>query len=167
MLRSIGLTVALFILWLLLSGIYTPLIISLGVVSSILVAWIAHRMDVIDHEGFPIHLSWNAVTYWPWLLWEIVKANIYVSRIIIKKDMPISPTLFRIAASQVTELGQVTYANSITLTPGTVSIAVDDGMIDVHALTAEAADDLMIGRMDRRACKMEGSQPPEPQGKAD
>ncbi|MAI11142.1 MAG: hypothetical protein CBD27_01890 [Rhodospirillaceae bacterium TMED167] len=164
MARSISLSVALFIFWLLLSGVYTPLIISLGAISSVFVAWIAHRMDVADHEGFPIHLGWNALTYWPWLLWEIVKANIDVARIILKKDLAISPTLFRIPASQMTEVGQVTFANSITLTPGTVAIAVGDGMIDVHALTAEAADELTTGRMDRRACQMEGTGSPTREG---
>ena len=156
MARSIGLGIALFVLWLLLSGIYTPLLIVLGIFSSALVAWIAHRMNVADHEGFPIHFTWKAITYWPWLLWEIVKANIDVSRIIIKKEPSISPILFRIPANQSTELGQVTYANSITLTPGTVSIAVGEGMIDVHALTKEAADDLKTGRMNERACRLEG-----------
>ena len=157
MARSIGLGIALFVLWLLLSGIYTPLLIILGIFSSALVAWIAHRMNVADHEGFPIHFTWKAITYWPWLLWEIVKANIDVSRIIIKKEPSISPILFRIPADQSTELGQVTYANSITLTPGTVSIAVGEGMIDVHALTQEAADDLKTGRMNERACRFEGN----------
>ena len=156
MARSIGLGIALFVLWLLLSGIYTPLLIILGIFSSALVAWIAHRMNVADHEGFPIHFTWKAITYWPWLLWEIVKANIDVSCIIIKKEPSISPILFRIPADQSTELGQVTYANSITLTPGTVSIAVGEGMIDVHALTQEAADDLKTGRMNERACRLEG-----------
>jgi multicomponent Na+:H+ antiporter subunit E len=155
--RSIGLGIALFVLWLLLSGIYTPLLIILGIFSSTLVAWIAHRMNVADHEGFPIHFTWTAISYWPWLLWEIVKANINVSRIIIKKEPSISPILFRIPADQNTELGQVTYANSITLTPGTVSIAVGEGMIDVHALTQEAADDLKSGRMNERACRLEGN----------
>ena len=114
-------------------------------------------MNVADHEGFPIHFTWKAITYWPWLLWEIVKANIDVSRIIIKKEPSISPILFRIPADQSTELGQVTYANSITLTPGTVSIAVGEGMIDVHALTKEAADDLKTGRMNERAWRLEGN----------
>ncbi|SVE46361.1 uncharacterized protein METZ01_LOCUS499215, partial [marine metagenome] len=121
--RSIGLATVLFVLWLLLSGIYTPLLITLGAFSSVLVAWIAYRMDVVDHEGFPIHLSWKALTYWPWLIWEIIKANIDVSRVILKKEISVQPILFRTAADQKTELGQVTYANSITLTPGTVSIA--------------------------------------------
>tara|TARA_B100000809_G_scaffold236828_1_gene256137 strand:- start:240 stop:740 length:501 start_codon:yes stop_codon:yes gene_type:complete len=155
--RSIGLAATLLVLWLLLSGIYSPFLITLGVFSSILVAWIAHRMDVADHEGFPVHLSWKAITYWPWLFWEIVKANIDVARIILKKEISIRPLLFRTPADQKSELGQVTYANSITLTPGTVSIAVGESMIDVHALTQEAADDVQKGHMNRRVCQMESS----------
>ena len=113
MARSIGLATVLFVLWLLLSGIYTPLLITLGAISSVFVAWIAYRMDVVDHEGFPIHLSWKALTYWPWLIWEIIKANLDVSRVILKKEISVQPILFRTAAGQKTELGQVTYALSL------------------------------------------------------
>ena len=75
MFRSIFLAVVLFLLWLVLSGIYTPILIAFGVLSSIIVAWIAYRMDVADHEGFPIQLSWKAISYWPWLIIEIIKSN--------------------------------------------------------------------------------------------
>ena len=156
MFRKLGLAVVLFALWLLLSGIYQPLLISLGIISSLLVAWIAHRMDVADHEGFPIHLGAKAVTYWPWLMWEIIKANIDVALIIIKPKLQITPTMFRSPASQKTEVAQVTYANSITLTPGTISVAVADGMVEVHALTTKSANEVISGRMDNRVCQMEG-----------
>ena len=156
MFRKLGLAITLFIFWLLLSGIYQPLIISFGIASSLLVAWIAHRMDVIDHEGFPIHLGAKAVSYWPWLIWEIIKANIDVAAIIIKPKLPITPTMFNSPASQKTEVGQVTYANSITLTPGTISVGVADGIVEVHALTSQSADDVITGRMDKRVSQMEG-----------
>ena len=156
MFRKLGLAITLFIFWLLLSGIYQPLIIAFGIASSLLVAWIAHRMDVIDHEGFPIHLGAKAVSYWPWLIWEIIKANIDVAAIIIKPKLPITPTMFNSPASQKTEVGQVTYANSITLTPGTVSVGVADGIVEVHALTSQSADDVITGRMDKRVSQMEG-----------
>ena len=157
MFRKLGLAITLFIFWLLLSGIYQPLIISFGIASSLLVAWIAHRMDVIDREGFPIHLGAKAITYWPWLIWEIIKANIDVAAIIIKPKLPITPTMFNSHASQKTEVGQVTYANSITLTPGTISVGVTDGMVEVHALTSQSADDVITGRMDKRVSQMEGN----------
>ena len=156
MFRKLGLAITLFIFWLLLSGIYQPLIISFGIASSLLVAWIAHRMDVADHEGFPIHLGAKAITYWPWLIWEIIKANIDVAAIIIKPKLSITPTMFNSHASQKTEVGQVTYSNSITLTPGTISVGVTDGMVEVHALTSQSADDVMTGRMDKRVSQMEG-----------
>ena len=157
MFRKFGLAVALFIFWLLLSGIYQPLIISFGLASSLLVAWIAHRMDVADHEGFPIQLGLKTITYWPWLIWEIIKANFNVAIIIIKPKLNITPTLFNSPASQKTEVGQVTYANSITLTPGTISVGVGDGLVEVHALTSDSADDVSSGRMDKRVCQMEGN----------
>ena len=156
MFQKLGLAITLFIFWLLLSGIYQPLIISFGIASSLLVAWIAHRMDVIDHEGFPIHLGTKAVTYWPWLIWEIIKANIDVAAIIIKPKLPITPTMFSSHASQKTEVGQVIYANSITLTPGTISVGIADGMVEVHALTSQSADDVITGRMDKRVSQIEG-----------
>ena len=155
MFRSIFLAVVLFLLWLVLSGIYTPILISFGVLSAIIVAWIAYRMDVADHEGFPIQLSWKAVSYWPWLIVEIIKSNIAVAGLILGSRENIKPILIRIPANQKTELGQVTYANSITLTPGTVSIAVGENMIDVHSLSKAAAEDLKQGVMHDKVCRLE------------
>ena len=113
-------------------------------------------MDVVDHEGVPIHLGPRAITFMPWLVWEILKANIDVALIIIKPKLEISPVMFRSAASQKTEIGLVAYANSITLTPGTITVAVNDGSVDVHSLTAGAAEEVISGRMDKRVCQMEG-----------
>jgi multicomponent Na+:H+ antiporter subunit E len=154
--RALSLSAVLFVLWLLLSGHYDPLLLSLGAGSCFFVAWIAYRMDVVDHEGHPIHLTWRAAIYWPWLLWEIVKANIDVAKIVLDPELPISPQVFTVEASQVDDLGRVIYANSITLTPGTVSIDVKHATIQVHALTQELADSLLTGEMDRRATEMEG-----------
>jgi multicomponent Na+:H+ antiporter subunit E len=95
--------------------------------------------------------------YWPWLLWEIVKANLEVARLILAPRMAISPTVIKVKASQPDELGQVIYANSITLTPGTVSIDVRDATIEVHAITREMAEGLQTGEMDRRVTQMEGA----------
>ena len=112
-------------------------------------------MDVADHEGFPIQLSWKAITYWPWLIIEIIKSNIAVARIILGPRENIKPILIRIPANQKTELGQVTYANSITLTPGRVSIAVGENMIDVPSLSKAAAQDLQQGVMHDKVCRLE------------
>ena len=91
------------------------------------------------------------------LLWAIVKANIDVAWRILRPTMPISPRLIEVSAGQSSDLGRVIYANSITLTPGTVSVEMDGGKILVHALTKEAADDVESGDMDRRVTKLEGA----------
>jgi multicomponent Na+:H+ antiporter subunit E len=143
-------------MWLLLSGHFEPLLLGFGVASVIVVVAISWRMDVVDREGHPIHLGRGALTYIPWLLVEIAKSNINVARQIVDPRLPISPKRLKVKASQKSELGQVVYANSITLTPGTVSLIVEDGYIDVHALTAASAESLAAGEMDRRVTAMMG-----------
>ncbi len=157
MVHAVSLSVVLYVLWLLLSGHYNPLLLILGAVSCIFVAWIAYRMDVTDREGHPIHLTWRSLVYWPWLFWEIVKANLEVARLIVSPRLAISPRVIKVKASQPDDLGQVIYANSITLTPGTVSIDVRDATIEVHAITREMAEGLMTGEMDRRVALMDGA----------
>lgn len=155
--HAISIALVLYGLWLLLSGHYVPLLLILGVVSVVFVALIAIRMDIADAEGHPIHLGPKAALwYWPWLVWEIIKANITVTRQILNPRLPISPTVVRVKATQKSALGRVIYANSITLTPGTVSIDIDGPTISVHALTRDAAKELKRGEMDRRVTEFVG-----------
>ena len=113
------------------------------------------RMDVVDHEAVPVHLTFSVLLYWPWLLWEIVKANIDVTKRVLG-FAPISPTMVRIKATQKTDLGLVIFANSITLTPGTISMDVEhDGHILVHAISKEGTVGLEGGEMDRRVTALE------------
>ncbi|GGF51831.1 cation transporter [Terasakiella brassicae] len=156
MANSISLWVFLYAFWFLLSGHTEPLLLGFGAVSCTLVVYIAHRMDVIDHEGHPSHLSLKILPYWAWLSWEIVKANIDVAKVILSPKLPISPVMFKTKANQKRELGQVIYANSITLTPGTVTVNLEDGILEVHALTIQGAKDVLSGEMDRRVCQVKG-----------
>lgn len=156
--RSLSLFILLCLTWLLWSGFYTSLLLALGALSCLLVVVLCRRMAIIDPEGHPNHLLLGLLTYIPWLAWETVKANIDISWRIIQPNLPISPRIIRIKASQKTHLGQVIYANSITLTPGTVSVEVEEGEITVHALTAQTADSLLDGTMDRRVTRLEDEQ---------
>ncbi len=157
MLHAASLAVALSVLWLLLSGHFTePLLLGLGLASVITVVFIAHRMDLADREGHPVHLSWRALIYWPWLIKEIVMANIEVAKAIARTSMDIEPTVIRLRASQASELGRVIYANSITLTPGTVTIDLEGDELTVHALTRGSKEGLETGEMDRRVTAMAG-----------
>ena len=156
MIHTLALTTGLVLLWLLLSGYFLALILALGIASIVLVVWIAHRMDVVDHESHPIHMAFKGLIYFPWLMWEIVKANIDVALAIIKGKNAIAPKTMRVTASQRSDVGLVTYANSITLTPGTVTVYVDGDMFLVHALTNGSADGLETGDMDKRVTALEG-----------
>ena len=148
--------VALAVVWLLWSGHYTALLVGLGLCSCVLVAAVSARMGIADGEGHPIHLLGRSVLYWPWLLWSIARANVAVARCILHPRLPISPTLVQVRAGQKSTLGRVVYANSITLTPGTVSLDVSGDLISVHALTRASAGELLSGAMDRRVSAMEG-----------
>ena len=146
----------LFGIWLLWSGHYTPLPISLGVVSCLLVVLLSCRMNIVDEEGVPIEMGLRPfIFYAPWLFKEIVMANIDVAWRILDPRLPILPTLIRVTASQKGDLGRVIYANSITLTPGTVSIDMEGDQITVHALSYEGAVEDMSGEMDRRVSNLE------------
>lgn len=155
--HAISLAVVCFIVWLLLSGHYVPLILTFGIVSTVVVVAITSRMDIANREGQPVHLLRMILSYWPWLVWEIVKANLMVVRCILSPSLPIRPTLVSVRASQKSTLGKVVYANSITLTPGTVAINIEGDHIKVHALTRAAAQDLKRGIMDRRVTKFVGT----------
>ena len=150
MLRTISLFVILYIMWLLLSGHQEPLMLILGLFSVAVVTLVSARMKVIDREGHPMDLSWRILSYWPWLIYTIVRSNIDVARIILSPRMRISPTVTSLPCHLQTGLGQATYANSITLTPGTVCLKIDDSHVEIHALTKDMANDLKSGLMEQR-----------------
>ena len=127
-----------------------------GAASSVLVVFIAARMEVTDREGLPFHVGGRFFVYFPWLMKEIFVANLHVAKIILDPKLPITPILVHYRASQETDLGRAIYANSITLTPGTVSIDLSGDRITVHALTDAAAQGLATGEMDRRVQRLEG-----------
>lgn len=142
--------------WLLDSGHYTPLLIGFGVLSSAAVVVLSYRMGIIDSEGVPIHMLGRALRYFPWLVRAVFKANVDVARRILRRQPDISPRIIETPTSQKTDLGRVLYANSITLTPGTVSIRVHSDRITVHAIADEVAEELLEGEMDRQVTRMEG-----------
>jgi multicomponent Na+:H+ antiporter subunit E len=155
--HTISLALVLAVTWLLLSGIYdNPLILGLGVVSVAVVVLVSRRMDLVDREGTPIHLSARALIYGPWLLWEIMKASVDVARHAFNPKLNIDPTLIRLPTRLRSDLSRVIYANSITLTPGTVTVSVEPDVLIVHALTREGAASLEEGEMERRVAAYSG-----------
>jgi multicomponent Na+:H+ antiporter subunit E len=156
LLRAISLFVTLLVFWLLLSGHYGAFLIGVGFACAGAMLWLARRMDLMDQEGHPIQFGAGVLWYWPWLAKEIVKSGWSVSRVILDPRLPIEPQLVRFKPSQRTDVGLATHANSITLTPGTISLEVAPGEFLVHALTRESAAGACAGGdMDLRVARLE------------
>ena len=149
----LSLTLAVF--WLANSGHHTTLMLSLGAISIALIVYIAHRMDAVDHEAQPLHLTLKIPGYYAWLIKEIFLANLTVIKHIWLGNKSISPVFATITASQKTEMGKVIYANSITLTPGTVTVNIEGDQFLIHALLRESIKDLEAGEMDKRVTQLE------------
>ena len=153
--KALLLFVFYFVIWLLLSGHYDPLLLALGVLSCITCLYVTWKAKFIDEEGLPLHLLIRLPIYTVWLFKEIIKANIDTAKIIILNNP--DPQNFRVKSSQKTEAGKVTYANSITLTPGTVTTELDGDILEVHALSSDMADDVKSGVMDKKVSWLEGN----------
>jgi len=156
-LRHISLGGFLFAFWLALSGHYTLWLISAGVVSAAVCVYAAGRVKIVDHEGHPVELLAATLTYYPWLIVEIIKSAWSVTTVILQPGLPISPTMTVITANQKTSSGIATLGNSITLTPGTITVGVSGKELTVHALVEDGAHDLEAGGMNTRVAQFEGA----------
>lgn len=153
--HALSLTASLMLFWLMMSGDFSVLNLALGLASSLLVVAISSRMDVVDHESQPFHLTPRLPMYWGWLTPRVIKSNLDVTRRIWTPGKSISPNLVALKLSQETALGKVIYANSITLTPGTVTMNVEGDVILVHALSRADSETLQRGEMDCRVRDLE------------
>ena len=144
--------------WLLMSGIYNGLLIGFGIASCLLCTWLSLRIGATDREGLPTHLFARLPAYLIWLIGEIVSSNIATAKIILRGTS--DPEIFEVSANQSTAAGLANYANSITLTPGTVTVDIDEAKTGpsrflVHALHPQFGDDVRRGDMDQRNCALD------------
>lgn len=153
--RAVVLTLILFVLWVLMSGMFTPFLLAAGLGSSIAVSWMAYRMGLLDMTDPGLRRFWGSVGYLVWLLLEIIKSSWQVTRIILHPALPISPTLVRFRPTQKTLSGLVIHANSITLTPGTYTIEASLDSMLVHGLTSTGAEGDIDSETDRRVTQLE------------
>lgn len=154
--RALSLFFVLFSFWLLLSGIYKPFLVVAGFSIAALSVVFARRMDVVDHEGHPIgHAIGVIFTYWPWLIKEITLSALKVSSIIINPRLPIDPKMAVVKLTQKTDLGRTIFANSITLTPGTIAVEMYDDSVLVHSIHKDGIKELEDGNMDRKVTAVE------------
>ncbi|MGI9264958.1 MAG: Na+/H+ antiporter subunit E [Gammaproteobacteria bacterium] len=156
--RTLSLVLVLAAFWLLFSGHYDAKMLSMGGLSVVLTTWLARRMGVLDDDGHSIPLAISAFAYFPWLMWEIVKSNVDVARLILSPSRRVRPSVFTVTATQTSDVFRVIYANSITLTPGTLTMNVEGDQFEVHAIEEGFEEELRTNRMDRRVTRMSGSQ---------
>lgn len=142
------------VFWMLLSGYFTALLLSFGVLSVVLVVWLVARMDRADQERRNVYPTRRLIGYWGWLLWAVVKANIDVAKRIWHPDLPIDPNWSRLETKVSTPLEKTFYANSITLTPGTLTTNVNEDHFMVHALSQDGIRELREGEMERRILRL-------------
>lgn len=145
------------VLWWLLSGQTAPFLLECGVVVCLFTAWISSRMGLVDEESQPYGMLPRVVLFAPWLFWQVVLSNWDVVKRVWTPGLGIAPEIIKVPCEMKTAFGRVTFANSITMTPGTVTIDVGTDEFLVHALHAEAAAGLLDGEMHRRVLKTEGN----------
>lgn len=125
---------ACFTLWLVLSGHPTPLHLAQGVLAAALVAYLNRDLELLSAS---VRCGPRFLAYVPWLLKEIVVANVQVVRLVLHPRLPVDPVMVRFRTRLTSDLAVTTFANSITLTPGTVTIDVDGREFVVHALSRQ------------------------------
>ncbi len=156
---ALRLTTGLFGLWWLLSGHNTVLLLSLGGASTLFVIILQYRMHPFAQtKGRFIPKYGAAIRYFATLLVEIIRANLHIARVILSPFARIAPQVINVASAQQSKFGLVVFANSITLTPGTVSIETGEHNIIVHALTETSADPSALAEMGRRVIELESRQ---------
>ena len=143
--------------WLLMSGHYNGLLISLGVISVTFCVWLSYAINATDEEGLPTHIFAHLPAFIIWLFVEIIKSNYATAKLILNDRS--DPEIFNVTATQNTAAGIATYANSITLTPGTVTMDINEEAVKdqilVHALHADFGADVRSNDMDRRVKALE------------
>lgn len=140
-----GLVLAVF--WLLLSGFLKPLLLSFGVASVVLVLWLIKRMDHADSDHQKLALNLSFMRYIVWLLGQVVISSLEVTKLIWTNSKNLSPAIAKLPINKVPKRSRVLYANSITLTPGTLCIDINHEHVTVHALNEESLESLRHGDM--------------------
>lgn len=165
------LTVVLCILWVILSEKFDPFHLGIGAVSALCIATGTQRLlflppEIAAPSVYPFQaMPWvRLLLYIPWLCWQIVLSSIAVAGLVLHPKMPIEPTLVRFQTSLPHPLAQLTLATSITLTPGTVTLDVENDTFLVHAITVASARELApasgLGAMPQRVAALYATSPP-------
>lgn len=144
----------LFATWCLFSGIFTPFYLGLAIASCLLTTFITQRMEVMDHESHPFQLIYLGPWYWSWLAKEMVLSGLRVTWVVWAQEPNLQPRFSWVRLNLKSDLGRAIYANSLTLTPGTVCVDIEKDRAYIHALDAASIDALELGDIEKRVAKI-------------
>ena len=143
--------ILLFCFWLLLSGKYDLFHTTLGVICSLFIAIISYDLLFANVRVGDFRLTIvRFFMYVPWLLYQIMISNFHVARLVLFSKGAINPSIVKFKTKLESDIAWVTLANSITLTPGTITMDIKDGEFFIHALDQKVAADLNSGEMEDR-----------------
>jgi multicomponent Na+:H+ antiporter subunit E len=147
--------VAMFTFWIVLSGMFDAFHLTLGVISCLLVAHFSHDLLFYgDDDQSWVRGLWGFITYVPWLFYQIIIANLQVAYVVLHPRMfeLIDPHVIRFKTKLKRPISKVIFAQSITLTPGTITVSIHDDEFSVYALTRNASESLP-GEMETRVAR--------------
>jgi multicomponent Na+:H+ antiporter subunit E len=140
--------------WVVFSGLFDAFHLTLGVISCLIVTLMSHDLLITKiRREQRFGKAMRFIVYFPWLMWQIVLANFHVVRMVLQPSK-IKPHIIKFDAKLKDDLARVLLGNSITLTPGTITMAIDDDEFVVHALDQQVADDLLTGEMEKRVARV-------------
>ena len=150
--KRVAVFLVLLAFWLILSGHYDLFHVGFGVLSAALVTGLSS--DLLSLGGRETGLSvWRFIAYLPWLLYQVVLANFHVVYLILWPSQ-LRPQIIRFRTQLRSELARTTLGNSITLTPGTVTMDIQGDEFVVHAVSDKVAQDLLTGAMEKRVARV-------------
>ena len=158
-----GMFVVLFAFWMVMSGRTETKFIVYGILTAAIVSWITYPLLLFPNmDGSKRYFVFGAsipkfIGYFFWLMWQLVLANVDVLLATTSQEMAIDPKIVRFYFRADNPMATVVLANSITLTPGTVTVNVtDDGLYEIHALTSGAASGVLDGSMQKKVAELYG-----------
>lgn len=161
---SPGAAAILFALWILLSGKLDPFHLAIGLLVVAFVSWQHSRLPATPGHDSPRLRPFQSLLYGFWLFWQMIVSAVYVARVIIWPSKHLDPLMIAFRSEQPTLLHSVILANSITLTPGTLTVDLEENRFLVHALTPATADDVLGGEMAARVARLDSDTPiPSPE----
>lgn len=158
-----SLAVVLFAFWMVLSGRTETKFVVYGIITAVVTTWVTYPLLLVPNKdgskkyyvfGFSVP---KMIMYFFWLMWQLVLANIDVLLATTAQELAIDPKIVRFRFKVDNPMASVILANSITLTPGTVTVNVtDDGLYEIHALTVGAAAGVLDGGMQKKVADLYG-----------